>query len=77
MLKTIGFIFLCCVLYHFRGIVSSDKFGNHQRGYRNEDIATAEIVQQNKMLPVTESNCFKVVIKVSGLFNGEDSVSVK
>ena len=72
MLKTIGFIFLCCVLYYFRGIVLPDKFGNQKYDYHAKDST-----KPNKLLPMYDSNRFKVVIKVSGLFNGEDSVSVK
>ena len=72
MLKTIGFIFLCWVIYHLRGTVLPGEFGNQKK-----DSASAESVNPNKLLPVADSNRFKVVIKVSGLFNGKDSVSIK
>lgn len=75
MLKLIACICLCYMLYHFRASLFPGKFDGHNC-VLIKDSATVN-ARLPKLLPGQDSNRFKVVIKVSGLFNGEDSVSVK
>ena len=69
MLKLIACISLFYMLYHFRSILLPGKLDSHALNIK--DSATP------KVLPGQDSSRIKVVIKVSGLFNGVDSVVVK
>ena len=77
MFKTIVCICVYFMLYHFRDAFLPEKIDNLQNKYLNKDSAFAESLQPNKLVPLPDSSRFKVTIKVSGLFNGEDSVSVR
>ena len=68
---------MCFTLYHFRAIILSDTFDSQKDKNLKKDSAIAENLHRNKLLHLPDSNRFKVVIKVSGLFNGEDSVGIK
>ena len=75
MLKIIGCIFLCYLLYHFR---SSYIPGMQDDRYKNsKDSAITFKDSLPKLSSLQDSNRFKMVIKISGLFNREDSVVVK
>ena len=69
MLKLIACICLFYMLYYFSSSLLPGKLDSHALNIK--DSASP------KVLPGQDSSRIKVVIKVSGLFNGEDSVSVR